>query len=453
MKESTKIEEVTPAAQVVTPKPSVSKALQRAALRELKNRKREQYAQEDAADAQVVKRLREERLAADDAARAEAWQMNVDRELARAEGRTEWVEARLDAATLRRETRAEQRAFRKEEGPAHQHALAQARHDRNDAEDAYKRGSWEIAVEQGFARAEGRTAWVEANERAVLARREYKKALRELRRSRTRGTVGRIKESDEQLKARAKVNDARADAIEEATKRHAIALAELRDAKRAGVTDDQLKVFADREAELRAARDNLCADTRKVRLEEEDARVQARSEAGKARVSEEAMLREEWRRLKDAADVEYRLARAAEKARRKDEKAQAREAREAMREERNAKVEAAKTRERELLTSYQIAQADMQDAYMEAQDAQRRQIRAIRAEERAAAPAIREEERAQAARRRAEKVARDDAAAAAYRELMKERAYARSLERDAAIDSTDVAYRAMCGDLDDKGVK
>ena len=36
---------------------------------------------------------------------------------------------------------------------------------------------------------------------------------------------------------------------------------------------------------------------------------------------------------------------------------------------------------------------------------------------------------------------------------MKERAYARSLERDAAIDSTDVAYRAMCGDLDDKGVK
>ena len=75
----------------MTPKPSVSKALQRAALRELKNRKREQYAQEDAADAQVVKRLREERLAADDAARAEAWQMNVDRELARAEGRTEWV--------------------------------------------------------------------------------------------------------------------------------------------------------------------------------------------------------------------------------------------------------------------------------------------------------------------------------------------------------------------------
>ena len=60
MKESTKIEEVAPAAQVVTPKPSVSKALQRAALRELKNRKREQYAQEDAADAQVVKRLREE---------------------------------------------------------------------------------------------------------------------------------------------------------------------------------------------------------------------------------------------------------------------------------------------------------------------------------------------------------------------------------------------------------
>ena len=114
MKESAKIEEVTPAAQVVTPKPSVSKALQRAALRELKNRKREQYAQEDAADAQVVKRLREERLAADDAARAEAWQMNVDRELARAEGRTEWVEARLDSATLRRETRAEQRAFRKE---------------------------------------------------------------------------------------------------------------------------------------------------------------------------------------------------------------------------------------------------------------------------------------------------------------------------------------------------
>ena len=62
--------ESRPAAPVVQPKRSVSRALERAALRELKNRKREQYAVEDAADAAEVARMREARLEADDAARA-----------------------------------------------------------------------------------------------------------------------------------------------------------------------------------------------------------------------------------------------------------------------------------------------------------------------------------------------------------------------------------------------
>ena len=445
--------QIDAAGVAVEPKKSVSKALERAALRELRNRKREQYAAEDAADAAAVWQMREERLAADEADRRETWQMNVDREMARADARAEWVDARADAAELRRATRAEQRQFRKEQGPVTEHLLSQVRSEKNAAEDAYTMGCRQLDVDRAMAQAQGRDAWCEANERAWLARREYKKALHKLRRQHARQDAESLKGADERIMSHAKVEDAREDAIRQAMKDHAMAVVELRDARRDGVEGEQLEALVKREAELREAEDKICADTRQLRLDEADARVRARSEQGKARVSAEAALREEWRELKDAADIERRRVRAEEKARRKDERAHAKQAREAMREERNVKVEAAQERRRELLTGYQMAQADMQDAYLEANDAQRRQIGQIRAAERAARPEIRAREAQVAERHRLDKMAREDADAEAFRSMMKERVYERSLERDSAISSTEVAYRAMCGDLDDKGVK
>lgn len=450
--DQTKLNEGT-APVAVQPKKSVSKALERAALRELRNRKHEQYAAEDAADEAAVAQMRAARLAADDAARREAWEMNVEREMARAEGRADWVVARADAAELRRATRAEQRRFRKEEGPAQEARLAQARHEKNAAEDAYTMGSRQLDVDREMARAEGRAAWCEANERAWLARREYKKAIHKLRRQHAKADIESMRGADERITSQAKVEDAREDAIRKAMKDHAMAVVELRDARRAGVEGPELEALIAREAELGAAEEKICADTRQLRLDEADERVRARTEKGKERVGAEAALREEWRELKDIADIEKRRVRAEEKARRKEERAHARAVRESMREERNAKVEAAREQTRVLLTSYQMAQADMQEAYLEANEAQRDQIRAIRASERAARPEIRARENEADARRRADKLAREDADAATFREMMKERAYARSLERDSAIDSTDVAYRAMCGDLDEKGVK
>ena len=65
--DQTKLNEGT-APVAVQPKKSVSKALERAALRELRNRKREQYAAEDAADEAAVAQMRAARLAADDPA-------------------------------------------------------------------------------------------------------------------------------------------------------------------------------------------------------------------------------------------------------------------------------------------------------------------------------------------------------------------------------------------------
>lgn len=440
-------------APVVQPKRSVSRALERAALRELKNRKREQYAEQDAADAEVVRRMREERLAADDAARAEAWQMNVDRELARAQGRAEWVDAREKAAELRREARGEQRKLRKESAAELEHKLAELRHEREAAEDAYRRVSWDMAVERGLARIADRSGWVEAHDKAVKARREYKRALRKLRRERMQGHVVRIKTSDERITSRAKVEDGRDEAIRQAMKQTAVAHVARRDAQRAGVTGEELEALKAREAQLRAYEEQLCAQTRQIRLEEEEARFKALSDQAKERVTEEALLREDWLVCKEIADIEMRRARAAQRARRKDERVRARQAKDAQRLERNAVVEGSKAREWELLTSSKMQLVALQDAYLEALEAERDQIHAIRAAERAAAPAIRERENAENARRRADKLAREEADDAAFRQMKKERAYERSLERDSAIASTDVAYRAMCGELDDKGVK
>ena len=445
--------ESRPAAPVVQPKRSVSRALERAALRELKNRKREQYAVEDAADAAEVARMREARLEADDAARAQAWQMNVDRELARAEGRADWVEARAKVAEMRKEARGEQRKLRREGAADLDRKLAELRHEREAAEDAYKRVSWDTAVERGLARIADRSGWVEAHEKAVKARREYKRALRRLRRNRMQGKVAHIKTSDERITSRAKVEDDRDEAIRLARKDAAVAQVARRDAQRAGVAGEELEALKAREAELRAYEEKLCAETRQVRLEEEQARFDALSEAAKERVTEEALLREDWLVCKEIADIELRQARAAARARRKDERVHARQAKDAQRLERNAVVESSKARERELLSSSAMQLAALQDAYLEALEAERDQIHAIRAAERAAAPAIRAQEAQENARRRADKLAREDADGVAFREMKKQRTYERSLERDSAIASTDVAYRAMCGELDAQGVK
>ncbi len=442
-----------PAAPVVQPKRSVSRALERAALHELKARKREQYAAEDAADAAEVARMREARLAADDAARAQAWQMNVDRELARAEGRADWVEARAKVAEMRKEARGEQRKLRRESAADLDHKLAELRHEREEAEDAYRRVSWDMAVERGLARIADRSDWVEAHEKAVKLRREYRRALRKLRWERMQGKMAHIKTSDERITARAKVEDGRDEAIRIAMKDAAMAQVARRDAQRAGVGGEELEALKAREAELRAYEEKLCAETRQIRLDEAQARFDAMSEAAKERVTEEALLREDWLVCKEIADIELRRARAAARARRKEERARARQVKDAQRLERNAIVESSKARERELLSGSAMQIAALQDAYLEALEAERDQIHAIRAAERAAAPAIRAQEAQENARRRADKLAREEADDVAFREMKKQRAYERSLERDSAIASTDVAYRAMCGELDAQGVK
>ncbi len=158
---------------------AMDRALNRAASIDMRARKRQEYAQQDAAEREQLDRMRAQRNAADDERAAGRWQMAVDREMASAERRSDWVEAHYETQDTRREVDESQRQARRQWREREDDLRARMRQERNAEQDEWRNERWQMDVDREMASAERRSDWVEAHYEAVRLRQEARAARHE----------------------------------------------------------------------------------------------------------------------------------------------------------------------------------------------------------------------------------------------------------------------------------
>ena len=146
---------------------------ERAAVRQMQDAQRARYAVEDAADQAEAERMRRERNEVADEHRMREWKLAVARELASAERREAYNEAREDAALRKREAKAAQREALAAWKPLEAARRAAWREEAladDDAALAAGKAAADAKLEAHLAR---HAAWDAARERELAAKRAW----------------------------------------------------------------------------------------------------------------------------------------------------------------------------------------------------------------------------------------------------------------------------------------
>lgn len=292
--------------------PSLARALERAAVRDLEASRRATYHAQDAEDRTRIEHLRAERNAEVDWLDEQARLVNVERELELSAQRVAWIDANAVAVEKRREARRAVRASRQSDAPLRRAYLEELRHDHAEQIDQLDKELKTLRVSHALAEARLRAPWLDAVERARVAKRAMKVALRELHAQESAERPQRVAEQDAARRERTEASEARWAAAHKATAEHAVMQAEIREAQRTGEGD--LTALRAREAELRAQARTLEHEARTSDLAAaNDLFEQCRAD-GAARALTQANLREEWLSARHEANVERLKARDAVRA-------------------------------------------------------------------------------------------------------------------------------------------
>lgn len=421
---------------------SMEYLLREAALRDLKATERQRYAAENAEDRATENRMRHELNAANDARRAQEWDMAVERELASARRRADWLEAHNKTLEAKKACRAAQKAWRDEYRPYENEQRARMRHEREAAESDWNQRRRSISGETAIAYAQRHEAWIDAHQVTVEAKRRMRAALKEERAARKAARPAALAEADRVRTERNALEEARDEAIRNATKERAVATALRRDAEKTG-TYEQARAARAREAELRAIEVELITSIREQRCIEEDQRVAARTQLAGERALAYAALREEWLAAKDAEAVEHRKMRAADRLARAAERGAMTDLNHRIRAERQAREEADRLASDELNSVREMKLVELQEAYLDALAAERAEWQRAMQIDKPAREADLAAEREVSAQHRAQREADEAAFKQAVWDMAKERGYARAMEREAARESASDVYRQV----------
>lgn len=384
---------------------SFGRTLERAAVRDLQASSRAAWRAQDAEDNARIEQLRQQRNAELEQLDREALAVNTAHGLAMSEQRVAWIEANATAAVKRREANRVIREEHRREAPSQRAALEELHHRHNQQLDELANEELALRTTYALAVAELRASWLDTQNRARMAKRASKAALRELREQQAAERPGRTAQQDADRRTRNEASDARWDAAHKAATEHALAVVELREAKRTQANDVTIGALQAREAELRAVAGRL---EREARAEEHaawEALMEERRAASTERGLAQAQLQEEWLAARHEADVERRRARDAVRAFQKAAKpemnaalARIRARRNAVNDQYTADVTALRTsrglRDAELRSEYLEIHATAARLKAEAREANRAYAREHRASEQAQLNEIRERKNA-----------------------------------------------------------
>ena len=344
--------------------PALSRALERAAVRDLQASRRETYRAQDKQDCDLIEHLRLERNAKIDRLDEQVREVNTTRELELSAQRAAWINANAIAAEKRRAARVAIREARKHDAPLRHAYLERLRHEHNEQIERLDEELKVLRVTHGLAEAELRETWLAAKERARVAKRTMKAALRELRAQESAERAQRVASEDAERKQRNEASDARWDAARKATTDYAVMQAEMREARRTGTGD--LAAMRACEAELRAEAERLEHVARSGDLAAESKAFEQCRASSVGRAMNRASLREEWLSARHEADVERRRARDVVREFRASTKPEMLKAEERIRARRNEVNDRYEQAVNEVYLTWGLSEADMRSEALEA---------------------------------------------------------------------------------------
>ena len=158
-------------AAAVAAGPALGRALERYALRDLKERKREEYHQQNMADSALIDRLRHKRNENVERIDQASWDLRVARELALAERREPWIDAHERTVQTRRKTKEALASSRATHNPADRAQLEQMRVAHQSAQDSFAAEQHELNLARESAICGLRERWNDARGRTTQAKR------------------------------------------------------------------------------------------------------------------------------------------------------------------------------------------------------------------------------------------------------------------------------------------
>lgn len=231
--------------------PALRRALERYALRDLKQRKHDEYQQQNAADTALIDQLRHKRNEKVESIDQQAWNLRTAHELTLASYREPWIDAHERSVLSKRATQQALAASRATHNPAEQATIEKMRVAHRAAQDAFATESHQLNLTRESALLDLRSRWNEARGRTI----DTKRAL-----SRMHNEHPSSKERDAQVQEEAltfhELLCASQIAWEEARRAslaHAQAAAELAYLKKTGANNEVLQKAQEREAAERVS--------------------------------------------------------------------------------------------------------------------------------------------------------------------------------------------------------
>lgn len=173
LRESPTAPTLSPASEaaVVAAGPALGRALERYALRDLKERKREEYHQQNVADSALVDQLRHKRNENVERIDQESWNLRVTRGLAMAAQREPWINAHERTVQTKRATKEALASTRATHNPSDRAQLEQMRVAHQSAQDSFAAEQHELNLTRESAICNLRERWNDARGRTTQAKR------------------------------------------------------------------------------------------------------------------------------------------------------------------------------------------------------------------------------------------------------------------------------------------
>ncbi len=425
--------------------PKLARALERAAVRDLKASRRDVYRAQDDEDRELIERLRLERNSTVERLNEQAREIDVTRELDLSAQRAAWVDANDVAAVKRREARAAVKEARKHDTPLRRAYLEELRHDHNARIEQLDEELHALRVAHGLAEAELRAPWLDAKERTRVAKRTMQAALRELRAQEKVERPQRIAGEDAARRERNEASDKRWEAARKATTEHAVMQVEIREARQAGTGD--LTALRAHEAELRAQAAQLEKEAREGDLAAANKAFEQCHVSSVNRAVARADLRAEWLAARHEADIERRRSRDAVRAFRESTKREMSEADARIRALRNAENESYEQAVNEVYLTWGLSEAELRSESLDARAYAHELKLAAREANRAYLQQGREEEAAQLEDIRQKRNAAYESYAQEVLDIRTKRGVARAEERECARTTALTVYARYRAEL------
>lgn len=267
--------------------PSLGRALERYALRDLKVRRREEYRRQDAEDAAYIDGLRHQRNERVDALDQRAWDLRVAYELALASQRQPWIDAREESMVAKRSAKQALAAARQTHNPRDRAAIEKMRVAHRSAQDAFGQESRALDLNRELAICALRERWNDARGRTADAKRAVADVRERFANSRDKDRSARVKAQAQSYQGLLTSSQIAWEAVRRTSIDRAKAAALVQAAIAEGRSQEAVEALRSQEAALQARQEQL-----QLKAQEADAAVAASLIAAERDTSPDGVLAE-----------------------------------------------------------------------------------------------------------------------------------------------------------------